>query len=84
MTIVLRATLKTPEFCLMLNKVYHKQYYITKDKPRTLPQDGQFDFCETLIFGRFSRRAVKLIEMFSTIHQFQTLSIHLKSMDGIK
>ncbi len=75
---------KTPELCLKLNGAYHEQYCITKDKLLTLPQGRQFDFSETLIFGRFSRRAVKLIEMFSTIHQFQTLSIHLKSMDGIK
>merc|ERR1712137_452734 len=41
---------------------------------------------ETLIFGRFDlfcRRVVKLIDMFSTIHQFKLLAVHLKSMDGI-
>ena len=83
MIIVLRATLKTPEFCLKLNRAYHKQYYITKDKLLTLPQDRQFDFCETLSFGRFSRRVVKLIDMFSIIHQFQMLLIHMNFMDDI-
>ena len=83
MTIALRATLKTPEICLKLNEAYHKQYYITKDKLRTLPQDRQFDFCEMLIFGRYRRRVVKLIDMFSIIHQFQMLLIHMNFMDDI-
>jgi hypothetical protein len=43
-----------------------------KDKLRTMPKGRQFDFNETHIFGKFDlfcRRAIKLIDMFSTIHQ---------------
>ena len=83
MTIVLRATLKTPELCLKLSEAYRKQYCITKDKLLTLHQDRQFDLSETLIFGRFSCCFVKLIDMFGTLHQFQMLLIHMKYMDGI-
>ncbi|CAE8616980.1 unnamed protein product [Polarella glacialis] len=78
--------IKNLEICLKLNAAYQEQYRITKDKLLTLPKGKQFDFSETLIFGRFDlfcRRVVKLIDMFSTIHQFNQLRKHLKSMDGI-
>jgi dynein heavy chain len=78
--------IKNLEICLKLNQDFQEQYRITKDKLLTLPKGKQFDFSETLLFGRFDlfcRRVVKLIDMFSTIHQFKQLSIHLKSMDGI-
>jgi dynein heavy chain len=78
--------IKNLEVCLKLNEAYREQYRITKDKLLTLPKGRQFDFSETLIFGRFDlfcRRVVKLIDMFSTIHQFTLLSVRLKSMDGI-
>lgn len=74
------------EACLLLNEAYRKQYHLTRERLLTLPKGKQFDFSETLIFGRFDlfcRRVVKLIDMFSTIHQFKLLSVHLKSMDGI-
>ncbi|CAK0802233.1 unnamed protein product, partial [Prorocentrum cordatum] len=54
-----------------------EQYRDTKETLLTLPKGKQFDFSETLIFGRFdlfSRRVVKLIDMFQTIHQFTSLS----------
>ena len=72
--------------CLKLNEAYQEHYRLTKDKLLTLPKGKQFDFNEQLIFGRFDlfcRRVVKLIDMFSTIHQFRLLSLHLKAMDGI-
>eukprot|EP00930_Biecheleria_cincta_P100463 TRINITY_DN920_c0_g1_i2.p1 TRINITY_DN920_c0_g1~~TRINITY_DN920_c0_g1_i2.p1 ORF type:complete len:4610 (-),score=1017.36 TRINITY_DN920_c0_g1_i2:106-13935(-) len=78
--------IKNLEVCLKLNAAFQEQYRITKDKLLTLPKGKQFDFSETLIFGRFDlfcRRVVKLIDMFSTIHQFRQLKIHLKSMNGI-
>ena len=74
------------DVCLKLNESYQEQYNLTKNKLMTLPKGKQFDFNESLIFGRFDlfcRRVVKLIYMFSTIHQFNQLKIHLKSMDGI-
>lgn len=64
-----------------------RQYNLTKSKLMTLPKGKQFDFNESLIFGRFDlfcRRVVKLIHMFGTVHQFNQLKIHLKSMDGIR
>eukprot|EP00439_Symbiodinium_sp_Y106_P063853 s629_g9.t3 len=74
------------DICLKLNESYQEQYNLTKNKLMTLPKGKQFDFNESLIFGRFDlfcRRVVKLIHMFSTVHQFNQLKIHLKSMDGI-
>eukprot|EP00820_Chromera_velia_P029268 Cvel_12266.t1-p1 / transcript=Cvel_12266.t1 / gene=Cvel_12266 / organism=Chromera_velia_CCMP2878 / gene_product=Dynein gamma chain, flagellar outer arm, putative / transcript_product=Dynein gamma chain, flagellar outer arm, putative / location=Cvel_scaffold794:55107-67642(+) / protein_length=1727 / sequence_SO=supercontig / SO=protein_coding / is_pseudo=false len=65
--------------CLTLNEAYQEQYRVTKDKLLTLPKGKQFDFSDTQIFGRFDlfcRRVVKLIDMFSTIQQFQSLSQH--------
>lgn len=56
--------------CMKMNEAYQEQYRVTKDKLLTLPKGKQFDFSETLIFGRFDlfcRRVVKLMDMFSTI-----------------
>ncbi|KAF4646795.1 hypothetical protein FOL47_005651, partial [Perkinsus chesapeaki] len=77
--------IKRLESCLRLNEAYQEQYHITKDKLMTMPKGKQFDFSETQIFGRFDlfcRRVVKLIDMFSTIHQFQSLSQH--RFDGME
>ena len=73
------------ESCLRLNEGYQEQYRLTKDKLLTMPKGKQFDFSETQIFGRFDlfcRRVVKLIDMFSTIHQFRSLSMH--RFDGME
>ena len=47
----------------------------------------QFDFSEQAIFGKFDlfcRRLIKLIDMFSTIHQFRALAAHkLDGMEGL-
>jgi dynein heavy chain len=77
--------IKNLEACLRLNEAYQEQYRVTKDKLLTLPKGKQFDFSETQIFGRFDlfcRRIVKLIDMFSTIHQFRSLSEH--RFDGME
>jgi dynein heavy chain len=69
--------IKNLESCIKLNEVYQEQYRETKETLLTLPKGKQFDFSETLIFGRFdlfSRRVYKLIDMFQTIHQFTSLS----------
>ena len=58
---------------------------LTKAKLLTLPKGKQFDFSEPLIFGRFDlfcRRVVKLIDMFSTVDQFTSLSKH--RFDGME
>eukprot|EP00392_Amoebophrya_sp_AT5.2_P015403 g15605.t1 len=73
------------ELCLRMNECYQEEYRKTKEKLLSLPKGKQFDFSETLIFGKFDlfcRRVVKLIDMFSTIYQFQSLSQH--RFDGME
>lgn len=73
------------ESCIKLNAAYQEQYLATKETLLTLPKGKQFDFSETLIFGRFDlfcRRVNKLIDMFQTIHQFTSLSQH--RFDGME
>lgn len=52
-----------------------------------MPKGKQFDFSPNQIFGRFDlfcRRINKLIELFGTIQQFQTLGNHnLEGIEGI-
>ena len=75
------------EECLRLNEAYQEQYRLTKDKLLTMPKGKQFDFSETQIFSKFDlfcRRIIKLIDMFSTIHQFNALADHqLEGMEGL-
>tara|TARA_B100000795_G_C22806619_1_gene445355 strand:- start:150 stop:14669 length:14520 start_codon:yes stop_codon:yes gene_type:complete len=75
------------EACLKLNEAYQEQYRLTKDKLLTMPKSKQFDFREQIIFGKFDlfcRRAVKLIDMFSTIRQFESLASHkLEGMENL-
>ncbi|KAH8056489.1 dynein light chain binding protein [Aureococcus anophagefferens] len=54
-----------------------EQYRLTKKKLQSMPKGKQFDFNEMHIFGKFDlfcRRIIKLIDMFSTIDQFKSLS----------
>jgi dynein heavy chain len=65
------------ESCLKLNEAYQEQYRLTKRKLKQMPKGKQFDFEEHQIFGKFDlfcRRIIKLIDMFSTIEQFTSLS----------
>jgi dynein heavy chain len=65
------------EACLKLNEAYQEQYRITKSKLEQTPKGKQFTFDEMKIFGKFDlfcRRVIKLIDMFSTIDQFNSLS----------
>eukprot|EP00392_Amoebophrya_sp_AT5.2_P000468 g469.t1 len=73
------------ECCLKMEMSYMEEFRRVKDKLATLPKGKQFDFSETLIFGRlqlFCRRVVKLIDMFSTIYQFQSLGTY--RFDGME
>eukprot|EP01041_Mallomonas_annulata_P002980 gene2980-5847_t len=73
----LPALLEIIEKCLQLNEEYQEQYRVTKEKLMTMPKGKQFDFSETQIFGKFDlfcRRLIKLMDMFSTMLQFRTLS----------
>ena len=65
------------EACLKLNEAYEEQYKLTKAKLEQTPKGKQFTFDEMQIFGKyklFCRRVIKLIDMFSTIDQFNSLS----------
>lgn len=65
------------EACLKLNEAYEEQYKLTKAKLEQNPKGKQFTFDEMQIFGKFKlfcRRVIKLIDMFSTIDQFNSLS----------
>ena len=62
---------------IKLNESYQEQYRLTKRKLERTPNGRHFDFNEMQIFGKFDlfcRRLIKLIDMFSTIDQFTTLS----------
>ena len=75
----------TLESCINLNNSYQEVYRSTKDKLLTMPKGKQFDFSETQFFGKFDlfcRRIYKLIDMFSTIDQFQSLASH--KMEGME
>ncbi|GBG28853.1 Dynein heavy chain 5, axonemal [Hondaea fermentalgiana] len=79
--------LQALEACLQLNEAYQEQYHLTKDKLLAVPKGRQFDFSEIQIFGKidlFCRRVIKLMDMFSTIHQFNSLASHnLEGMEGL-
>jgi dynein heavy chain len=63
--------------CLKLAESYQEQYEITKEKLAATPKGKQFDFPEKKIFGDmelFCRRIGKLINLFSTIDQFSSMS----------
>lgn len=73
--------------CLKLNEAYQQQYRVTKDKLFATPKGKQFEFNEMKIFGKFDlfcRRVTKLIDMFTTIHQFSSLGQHkLEGMEDL-
>lgn len=62
---------------IKLNEFYQEQYRLTKRKLERTHNGKQFNFNEMQIFGKFdlfSRRLIKLIDMFSTIDQFNVLA----------
>lgn len=65
------------ESCIKLNEAYQEHYKATKHKLEQNPKGKQFNFNDMQIFGKFDlfcRRVIKLIDMFSTIDQFNSLS----------
>jgi len=73
------------EHCTKLNTAYYENYNITKEKLMTMPKGKQFDFSESQIFGKFDnfcRRLLKLIDLFNTIQQFNSLEKH--NLDGMQ
>ena len=64
---------------LKLQDAYWSLYASTKDKLAQNVKGKQFEFNEALIFGKsdlFSKRVKKLLDMFTTIHQFSSLALH--------
>jgi dynein heavy chain len=62
-----------------LIKVYKEHYKLAKEQLASQPKSKQFDFDEHAIFFKadlFTKRLNKLIDMFTTIHQFSTLEQH--------
>ena len=63
--------------CVHLNKIYQEQYHLTKKQLSTISTGNQFNCNEVQIFGKidlFCRRIVKLIDLFTTLEQFNTLA----------
>jgi len=73
--------------CIDLHAAYLKQYNFTKERLQNMPKAPQFDFSENQIFGKFDlfcRRITKLMDLFETIKQFETLKKHnLEHIDPI-
>lgn len=71
--------------CLKLNEVFQEQYRITKNKLQQMPTGKQFECNEMQIFGKFDlfcRRVMKLIDLFTTIGEFNSMSTNkLEGMD---
>ena len=73
--------------CHLLFQHYRSQYEATRDKLHENPQAKQFELSESVIFSKsnlFQRRVEKLIDLFTTVDQFTTLSNHnLEGMEGL-
>ena len=73
------------KICLEANTVYQENYDQTKLKLQHAPNGKQFDCNEMQIFGKFDlfcRRVLKLIDLFTTIDQFDALATNkLEGMD---
>eukprot|EP00798_Chlamydomonas_sp_ICE-L_P031303 gene31303-6451_t len=62
-----------------LMRVYKEHYKLAKEQLASQPKSKQFDFDEHAIFFKadlFTKRLNKLIDMFTTIHQFSILEVH--------
>lgn len=71
--------------CLKLNEEYQRCFQRTKKKIEEHPEERQFEFSETYIFGKintFARRLQKLIEMFTVLSSFCRLG--LSKIEGIE
>jgi dynein heavy chain, axonemal len=68
-----------------LAEAYEKAYEHTRRQLMTQPKGKQFDFNKDIIFEKFNhfkRRLEKLVDMFTTIHQFSSLEQHTH-IDGL-
>ncbi len=72
---------------LKLHDTYVGLYRVTKEKLAAQPKGKQFDLNENAIFGKFDmlcKRVQKLRDMFTTVNQFTSLSLHkVEGMEGL-
>ena len=72
---------------LQVNEVYQQHYNKTKEKMMEMPSGKQFEMNEQIIFKRFnsySRRLIKLIDLFEQIQSWkQTESHKLEGMEKL-
>ena len=67
------------QVAINLADTYEKAYEHTRRQLMTQPKGKQFDFDKSVIFEKFyhfRRRLEKLVDMFTTIHQFSSLEQH--------
>eukprot|EP00667_Euglena_gracilis_P000005 EG_transcript_5 len=77
--------LKNLHKCIALNTIYQEEYRKAKETLGQNPLGKQFDFNELHIFGKFElfcKRIQKLIDVFTTIEQFMSLSQY--NIDGME
>jgi dynein heavy chain, axonemal len=87
--ILMRTAVTRSHFALQVSidlfEAYDKAYELTRRQLMTQPKGKQFDFDKDQIFERFNhfkRRLEKLVDMFTTIHQFSSLEQHTH-IDGL-
>lgn len=77
--------IKNCKNCLKLNDEYQKCFQKTKKKIEQNPDEKQFEFSETYIFGKintFARRLEKIIDTFTVLNSFQRLG--MSKIEGIE
>ena len=76
------------EKCIELYKCYKEKYKQAKTNTTSSNKENNFEFGENQLFGKFEqfcKRLTKLIELFTTIKQFEDIRAHkLDSMDSIQ
>jgi dynein heavy chain len=73
------------QVAINLAEQYEAAYEHTRRQLMTQPKGKQFDFDKDRIFEKFylfKRRLEKLVDMFTTIHQFSSLEQHTH-IDGL-
>ena len=82
------ALIKKFEKCIELYKCYKEKYKQAKTNTTSSNKENNFEFGENQLFGKFEqfcKRLTKLIELFTTIKQFEDIRKHkLDSMDTIQ
>ena len=80
--------IKKFEKCIELYKCYKDKYKQAKTNTTSSNKENNFEFGENQLFGKFEqfcKRLTKLIELFTTIKQFEDIRKHkLDSMDTIQ